>query len=89
MENTEKSNTVVLLLKASITLEQAKAQIKILQSLLSGTLDTIENKFESDEAAFNYEQMKSYVEASNYLYKKLHRPGMQRRFLERMNRLPY
>lgn len=89
------NNDTESLLRASIEIEEYKkdlanrdANIAILDGFVLDFMKTFEDKFESDENAFNYEQMQNYVTAADYMTRK---NGMERylmrRVLGRMNDL--
>jgi len=70
-------------------IETLQAQVTILKELLADSLTAIEQKFESDEAEFDFEQMAGYVCAASYLERKFGRPSLVRRFREQMEKLTF
>lgn len=51
-------------------LETRDTAITILDGFVLEFMKTFEDRFESDEDAFNYEQMKNYVDAASYMARK-------------------
>lgn len=52
------------------TVANRAATIDILDGFVLNYMKTFEDKFESNEDAFNYEQMKNYVDAASYMARK-------------------
>lgn len=70
-------------------LELARNIADISSSHLDAMLTVFEQKFESDEGEFNYEQMASYHLAAKFMEKWKERKHIADRVWARMKELPY
>lgn len=93
--NKIRDNDTESLLRASIEIEEYKkdlanrdANIAILDGFVLDFMKTFEDKFESDENAFNYEQMDCYQRAASYMARKNRTARyLIRRVLSKMNEM--
>lgn len=93
--NKIRDNDTESLLRASIEIEEYKkdvanrdATIAILDGFVLDFMKTFEDKFESDENAFNYEQMDGYQRAASYMARKNRTARyLIRRVLSKMNEM--
>lgn len=70
-------------------LTNREATIEVLTGFVRNAIKTFEEKFESDENAFNYEQMDAYKDMKAYMLAKDGKPSSSklRQVLSRMNNL--